>query len=64
MTQLVGPRPTLREFGAEDLAAVHAFAGDPVATRSTSSGPNTPRGELGDLRDHLLARARSRDSLH
>jgi RimJ/RimL family protein N-acetyltransferase len=31
----------LRDFGAEDFAAVHAYASDPLVTRWTSWGPNS-----------------------
>ncbi|MBO2465123.1 GNAT family N-acetyltransferase [Actinomadura violacea] len=40
--ELSTPRLWLREFGASDHAAVHAFAGDPEVTRYTDWGPNSP----------------------
>ena len=42
MTSLVGPRLLLRDFRAADVEAVHSFAADPVVTRLTDFGPNTP----------------------
>jgi RimJ/RimL family protein N-acetyltransferase len=71
MTPPAGPRLLLRDFRATDVAAVHAFAADPVVTRLTDFGPNTSarvpekigmRCE-GRLRDHLLVRGAWRDSL-
>ena len=38
---LPGPRVTLRDFRADDLDAVHAFASDPVVTQWSTWGPNT-----------------------
>ena len=35
------PRMELRDFRAEDFAAVHAYASDPLVTRWTSWGPNS-----------------------
>jgi RimJ/RimL family protein N-acetyltransferase len=35
-------RLTLREFRPEDFDAVHAYASDPLVTRFTSFGPNSP----------------------
>jgi RimJ/RimL family protein N-acetyltransferase len=35
-------RLTLREFELQDFDAVHAYASDPLVTRFTSFGPNTP----------------------
>jgi [ribosomal protein S5]-alanine N-acetyltransferase len=35
-------RLDLREFDLEDFDAVHAYASDPLVTRFTSWGPNTP----------------------
>ena len=42
MEHLSGPRVTLADFIAEDVAAVHAFAGDPDVCAFTTWGPNTP----------------------
>ncbi|MCO1659355.1 GNAT family N-acetyltransferase [Pseudonocardia humida] len=42
MTSLAGPRLLLRDFRAADVQAVHSFAADPVVTRLTDFGPNTP----------------------
>ena len=38
---LHGPRVTLRDFRADDVDAVHAFASDPVVTQWSTWGPNT-----------------------
>ena len=35
-------RLTLRDFVLSDFDAVHAYASDPLVTRFTSFGPNTP----------------------
>lgn len=40
--ELITPRLSLREFHADDHAAVHAFAGDAEVTRYTDWGPNSP----------------------
>ncbi|WP_199853694.1 GNAT family N-acetyltransferase [Plantactinospora sp. BB1] len=42
LLRLRTPRLLLRDFDPSDEAAVHAFAGDPVVTRYTDWGPNTP----------------------
>jgi ribosomal-protein-alanine N-acetyltransferase len=36
------PRLILRDFVLSDFDAVHAYASDPLVTRFTSFGPNTP----------------------
>ncbi|MCC3302637.1 GNAT family N-acetyltransferase [Arthrobacter sp. zg-Y895] len=38
---LHGPRVTLRDFRADDVDAVHAFASDPMVTQWSTWGPNT-----------------------
>ena len=38
---LLTPRLELRDFRADDFAAVHAYASDPLVTLYTSFGPNT-----------------------
>ena len=42
-------RLTLREFSQQDFDAVHAYASDPLVTRFTSFGPNSPQ----ETRDFL-----------
>ncbi len=53
MTDVTLPtsRLVLREFTAEDLAAVHAYGSDPQVTRWTVFGPNTEN----DTREFLRA---------
>ncbi|NIZ91378.1 GNAT family N-acetyltransferase [Kineococcus rubinsiae] len=42
MIELVTERLRLRGFTPDDVAAVHAYAGDPEVCRHTDWGPNTP----------------------
>jgi RimJ/RimL family protein N-acetyltransferase len=57
MTPLTGPRLLLRDFRAADVAAVHSFAADPVVTRLTDFGPNTPE-ESAEFVRTAVAQAR------
>ncbi len=40
--EITGPRVALARFLPTDVAAVHAFASDPVVCEHTTWGPNTP----------------------
>jgi len=40
--ELTTQRLVLRSFAPDDVAAVHAYAGDPAVCRWTDWGPNTP----------------------
>lgn len=66
MLILPGERLTLREFDDSDEEALHAFASDPVVTRFTTWGPNTPadtRAFLDAVRDQARSTARNRFAL-
>jgi ribosomal-protein-alanine N-acetyltransferase len=54
---LVTERLILREYRAEDLCAVHAYAVDPEVTRFMTWGPNTP-GMSRQALDRRLAEQR------
>lgn len=43
------PRLSLRAFTVDDYDAVHAYASDPLVTRYTAFGPNTPEQTRGFL---------------
>jgi [ribosomal protein S5]-alanine N-acetyltransferase len=49
--ELTTPRLLLREFGADDHAAVHAFASDVEVVRHTDWGPNEPQDTTAFLRE-------------
>jgi len=49
-------RLILREFTAEDFAAVHAYGSDPEVTRWTVFGPNTADNTRGFLRQAQASR--------
>ena len=66
MLILPGERLTLREFDDSDEEALHAFASDPVVTRFTTWGPNTPadtRAFLDDVHAQARSAARNRFAL-
>jgi RimJ/RimL family protein N-acetyltransferase len=54
---LATPRLTLREFSAEDFAAVDAYGSDPQVTRWTVFGPNSERDTRGFLQQARVSRA-------
>ncbi len=50
-------RLVLREYVEDDVAAVHAYAGDPEMTRYMAWGPNTERDTREFIREASAARA-------
>src|SRR5262245_14103170 len=55
--RLVTPRLVLREFTADDFAAVHAYGSDLQVTRWTVFGPNTEADTRGFLQETEASRS-------